>query len=122
MRRTPEQTAILVALLLERSKHKRARISEKTIRRLARRKRLRISFLMMLREHLEDHALVMIELDDGSWGLMPSRGLQGAPTIISRDLLADDLHKLKRSKNPETVWNEFRKVLDGIEGVEAEED
>lgn len=122
MRRTPDETAVLVALLLNRSEQKRARVSEKTIRTLAKRKRLRISFLTMLREHLEDYSLVMIELDDGSWGLMPSRGLQGAPTITAKKFLTDALDSLKTSKRPESIWKEFRDELDALDGAEGDEE
>jgi hypothetical protein len=119
MRRSPDETAVLIALLMLRSEQKRARISEKTIRKLAKRRRLRVAFLSMLRQHLEDRALLMIELDDGSWGLMPSRGLQGAPTILAKTLLVDDLEKLK--SDPESAWKEFRDALEADEGVEEDD-
>jgi hypothetical protein len=120
MRRTADETAVLVALLLARSGQKRARVSEKTIRRLAKRRRLRTAFLSMLRQHLEDRSLVMMELDDGSWGLIPSKGLQGAPTITAARFLAEDLEKLK--KNPDAAWKKFREELEAEEGVEDEEE
>ena len=119
MRRTPDETAVLIALLLVRSGQKRARVSEKTIRKLAKRRRLRAAFLAMLRHHLEDRALVIIELDDGSWGLMPSRGLEGAPAITAKRYLLEDLEKLKGEA--ERAWKKFREELEADEGVEDEE-
>lgn len=121
MRRSPEETAVLVALLLLRSGQKRARVSEKTVKRLARRKRLRTAFLAMIRQHLEDRAIVMIELDDGSWGLMPSKGLEGAPTITAKKYLIDDLERLKRDKHG-IAWQEFRQELEDQNGVDDDEE
>jgi hypothetical protein len=120
MRRTSDETAVLIALLVLRSQQKRARISEKTIRKLAKRRRLRVAFLAELKNDLEDRALVMIELDDGSWGLMPSRGLQGAPTIIAKNLLAADLQKLKAHPTKET-WDKFRNELEDDEGIDDDD-
>lgn len=120
LRRTPEETAVLVALLLMRSGQKRARISEKTIRKLAKRKRLRTAFLSMLREQLEDRALVMIELDDGSWGILQSKGLQGAPTISATRFLAEDLEKLKT--DAPRAWKRFRDELEVDDGAEDEDE
>lgn len=120
MRRTPDETAVLLALLLVRSEQKRARVSEKTIRRLAKRKRLRAAFITMLRHYLEDRALVMIELDDGSWGLMPSKGLQGAPAITAGRYMVDDLKELKN--DPDRAWRRFRDLLEADDGVEEDEE
>lgn len=119
MRRTPDETAVLIALLVVRSEQKRARISEKTIRKLANRRRLRTAFLGMLRQHLEDRALVMIELDDGSWGLMPSKGLQGAPAITAKRFLTEDLEELK--KYPDRAWKRFRAEVEADDGVDEED-
>ena len=121
MRRTPDEAAVLIARLLMHSGQKRARISERTIKKVAKRRRLRTSFLAMLRGHLEDRALVMIELDDGSWGLMPSKGLQGAPAITAKRFLTEDLEELKRSKESPQVWKRFREEVDVEEGVEEED-
>lgn len=122
MRRTPDEAAVLIARLVMHSGQKRARISERTIRKVAKRRRLRASFLGMLREHLEDRALVMIELDDGSWGLMPSKGLQGAPAITAKRFLTEDLDELKKSKESHLVWKRFREELEADDGVEEEDE
>lgn len=121
MRRTPDETAVLIARLVMHSGQKRGRISERTIRKVAKRRRLRGAFLGMLREHLEDRALVMIELDDGSWGLMPSKGLQGAPTITAKRFLTEDLEELKKSRESPQVWKRFREELEVDDGTEEDD-
>ena len=93
--RTVDETALLIALLLKRSEQRRARLSENTIRRLSKRKHLRGAFIEMLDMHLDALGIVLVELDRGGYGLIPSSVLDGAPAITAKKYLLQDLGQLK---------------------------
>jgi len=95
MIRTAEETGLLAALLLKRSGFKRGRISEMTIRRLSKRSQLRRVFVGRLEEELDDLGLILVELERGGYGIMPSSGLEGAPAITAKKYLLEDLDRLK---------------------------
>jgi len=120
MKRTAEETAILVALLQKRADVKRARISGKTIRILSKRRTLRTVFLETLGRELDDLGIHMVELERGGFGIIPVSALDGAPTILAKRYLADDLKKLKRN---EQAFAQFRAEIeqDTEEGGENEE-
>ena len=79
-----EATALLVALLFKRGGQKRARVSEKTVRVLSKRQRLRRSFVGAVQQHLEDLGLILVDLDRGGFGILPSSGLEGAPALTAK--------------------------------------
>lgn len=108
MRRSGEETALLTALLLKRSKLKRARISGATIRKLSRRSQLRRVFVGRFEEHLDDLGLVLVELERGGFGIMTSGGLEGAPAITAKKYLKDDLERLRGG---ETTFENIRVEL-----------
>jgi hypothetical protein len=119
MQRTAEETAVLLALLFTRAKVKRARVSEKTVRHLSKRTRLRTVFLDKLREALDEIDLHFIELGRGGFGLIPISALDGAQVIMAKQYLADDLKKLKQGKK---TFDDFRaEVTADDEGEENEE-
>ena len=96
--RSPEDTAVLVAVLFKRSGQKRARVSVKTIRRVSARERVHRAFVDMVSGYLNDFGLTLVELDRGGYGLIPSSSLDGAPTITVKRFLSEDLKKLKAGK------------------------
>src|ERR1700722_17204965 len=96
MKRTIEQTAILLALLLKRAEAKRARVSEKTIRVLSKRRTLRVAFLTELVAALDDLGVHMVELERGGVGLIPISALDGAPAILAKNYLSEDLKQLRQ--------------------------
>jgi hypothetical protein len=118
MVRTPEHTALLVALLLKRSELKRGRISGSTIRRLSKRTQLRRVFMGRLQEQLDDLGLILVELERGGYGVMASAALEGAPAITAKKYLKEDLERLK---NQETNFDDIRDELSG-DLVSDEED
>src|SRR5438105_3697775 len=95
---TVQQTAVLVAVLFKRSGEKRARVSEKTIRRLAKRSHLRTVFLKQLLDHIDDLGLTMTELPRGGYGILPSSALEGAKPITAKRYMAEDLKNLEQRK------------------------
>ena len=125
MKRTVENTAILLALLFKRSRVKRARISERTIRVLSKRKKLRVVFLGSLSEALDDLGIHMIELERGGFGLMPISALEGAETILAKTYIGDQLRKLREQEKlsrQEKVFAEFRTEVSEGEDEEGETD
>lgn len=96
MYRSIEHTAILVAVLLKRADSKRARVSEKTIRVLSNRKTLRVAFVSELVAALDDLGVHMVELQRGGFGLIPISALDGAPAILAKNYLTDDLKQVRQ--------------------------
>ena len=97
MQRTIEETAILIALLMKRADVKRARVSDKTIRVLSKRKTLRVAFLSELVSALDDLGVHMVELARGGFGLIPISALDGAPSILAKNYLTEDLKQVRQS-------------------------
>jgi hypothetical protein len=95
MKRSAEQTAILVAVLLKRSEQRRARVSDKTIRRLSKRRTLRDAFKERLRAELDDVGIHLVELERGGFGVIPINALDGAPAITAKKYLPDEMRKLR---------------------------
>ena len=118
--RSPEEAALLVALLFHRAGEHRARISLKTIRRLAQKEHLRQSFLTRVTAELDDIGLTLIENDRGGFGLIPHQALNGAPTITAKRFLIEDLRKLKSG---EIDFNDIRTELyDGEDSDDLDDD
>jgi hypothetical protein len=117
MQRTAEETAILLSLLFTRAKAKRARVSEKTVRHLSKRTRLRTVFLDKLREALDEIDLHFIELGRGGFGIIPISALDGAQAIMARQYLVEDLRKLKQGKK---TFDDFRAEVTANEEEDEE--
>jgi hypothetical protein len=122
MKTTAEQTAVLVAALLKRSKQRRARISESTIRILSRRRTLRDAFKERLRAELDDIGIHLVQLERGGFGVIPINALDGAPAITAKKYLPDELKKLKKGAD-EAFFGKLREEVneDGDEGAGSDE-
>jgi len=96
MKPNAEQTAVLVASLLHRSQERRARISERTIRILSRRRTLRDAFKDRLRAELDDLGIHLVQLERGGFGVIPINALDGARSITAKKYMPDELKKLKK--------------------------
>jgi hypothetical protein len=92
--RTAEQTALLIALLFKRSEQRQARLDMDTVRCLSRRRHIRGAFVRMLAGYLDDLGLILMEIDGGGFGLIPSSALASAPAVTAKQYLANDLDKL----------------------------
>lgn len=111
--RSPQETALLVALLLKKSGQKRARVSTETIRRLSQRKQLRGAFIELLEKYLDVLGLILIEIERGGYGLIPSSALEGAPAITAKKYLADVLDRLRRGEiDFDDIQNEINDDID----------
>ena len=93
--RSAEEVALLLALLMKRSGQRRARISEKTIKRLSGRSILRRVFRDLLSDHVETLGFKMFDLDRGGYGVISSSALDGAPAVTAKAVLGDELRQLK---------------------------
>jgi hypothetical protein len=121
MKRSTERTAVLVATLLKRSGHRRARISENTIRVLSKRRTLRDSFKERLRAELDDIGIHLVQLGRGGFGIIPIDALDGAPAITAKKYMADELRKLKKGDDDaffEKLRNEVDEDTDESDGDE----
>jgi hypothetical protein len=94
--RTSETVAILLAVMLLRSGKTRGRISDKTMRLLAQRKKLRGAFEAEIRDWLDYYEIVLLSLDRGGWALVAKSALDGAPPMTAATLVKAELLALKK--------------------------
>ncbi len=86
---TPDTVALRLAVLLKRTEKTRARVSEKTLRILSGRSTLRDSFVIDLRNALEDLSVVSVRLDRGGFALIATSALEGAPPALAKNLMPE---------------------------------
>jgi hypothetical protein len=89
MSNSAAETALLLAVLLKRSGERRARVSEKTLKLLGQRKRLRSAFVVDISKNLADFGLCIIELDAGGFGIVRAKSLEAAKAITVKRLMAE---------------------------------
>lgn len=98
MYRTARHTALLVALLLKRSDKRLIRFSEKTLKRLAERDRLRSAFVLEVQLEAMNIGVVLVELNRGGFGANWASPLEGAPSVTAKALIPlAERKKLKES-------------------------
>ena len=104
----PRIVALLLALMVHRQKKARARISEKTLRSVSRRSTIRGSFLSDLGGELEDIGYVLVSLARGGYALIAISALEGAPSLLARDHIAEELRSLRNGTLDEAaLWREL---------------
>jgi hypothetical protein len=94
--RTPEQTAILLAVVLVRSGQTRARVSAKTIRILGRRRHLRQAFVVLVTEELAEFGWSLFEILSGGYGAIQTKTLEAAKAVTVKRWITDDEKKALR--------------------------
>jgi len=97
-----ETVALRLAVLLKRSEKTRARVSEKTFRILSGRTTLRDSFVVSVRNALEDLGVVSVRLDRGGFALIATSALEGATPALVKNLMPE-YKKLSDDK----LWSEL---------------
>lgn len=139
--RTAEETALLVALMFERSGKRRARVSAKTLERLSGRERLRSSFVARVQEALGDQAnILMTEIDRSGFGLLsfsslagaeaitpescfqegiPQKGFPGAPIKRSRRVKAMDADAIQSELDGSIDFKAVSRQIDSIQEEKA---
>lgn len=90
MRRTADETAKLLAAILNRSGQNRARVSAKTIKYLAKRETLRSAFVEELKEILPDYFWVICEIESGGYGAIKAKLLEAAKPVTAKKWLGDN--------------------------------
>jgi len=100
----------MLSLLLLATGQTRARISEKTIRILSKRQRLRVAFIAELIVVIDDYGWVLVELPSGGFGAVQLTAIEAAkPVTISRFM-------------PEDLRREWRKAAPDFNRLQAEFD
>ena len=103
--RNVQQTAILLAVILNRSAQPRARVSAKTIKVLGSRKNLRRAFVGELTDTLAEYSWTLAEIDTGGYAAIRTKSLESAKPVTAKRWLTDDERRaLKRRK---TDWFAF---------------
>src|ERR1017187_8357999 len=88
--RNAQQTAILLAIILNRSAQPRARVSAKTIKILGTRKHLRRAFVAELTDTLAEYSWTLSEIDSGGYAVMRTKALESAKPVTAKRWLTDD--------------------------------
>lgn len=121
MYRTPEETACLLAVILNRSGQSRARVSTKTIKVLGRRKNLRSAFVVSLTTAMADrHEWLLSELDSGGFGAVQAKALEAAKPVTGKRYLTDDERKMLRRDDADL--SAFESEAMGQQDVPDEDD
>lgn len=108
---TATRTALLLALLLKRSGKTRIRATEKTIKLLSGRIRLRGVFIVEVITRLGDFGVLAVDSDRGGFSLVSISALDGAPVATAKAFLPDF-----RQLSDEEVFSELGiQVDDGDE-------
>jgi hypothetical protein len=98
MRHTADETACLLAVILNRSGHNRARVSVRTIKFLAKRKTLRSAFASELKDALLDYGWVLVEIETGGFGAEKAKLLEAAKPVTAKRWLDDEIRRALRRR------------------------
>ena len=113
MSNSAAETALLLAVLLKRSGERRARVSEKTLKLLGQRKRLRSAFVVDISKNLADFGLCIIELDAGGFGIVRAKSLEAAKAITVKRLMTSEERAYIKGGALGEFKEEFKKVSEG---------
>lgn len=95
VRRTANETALLIILLFKESELNRIRISQKTLKFLARRKKLRTVFVTSVIGELAEYDIGMVELGSGAFGIFRYRSLESAKAATAARYLPRWIEAIK---------------------------
>lgn len=116
------EAALLIALLLKRSEQRRARISEKTLKRISQRTRLRSAFVQDVADELADLEILLVELNRGGYGILPASAMESAPAIHARDHILAEVRAARRGElDAEAVLEQIVERPEGEEDDDAPE-
>lgn len=121
MRRTVEQTALLIAVILNRSGQNRARLSTKTVKSISGRSSLRSAFTVQVIAALADrYEWIMFELAIGGFGAVQAKALEAAKTVTAKRWLAEEERKSLRRGTLD--WEQFEEEVAPEQDQVDEED
>lgn len=95
--RRSETVALLLAAMLHRSGKARGRISEKTLKLVARRTNLRGAFETEVSDWLNSYNVWFLPLDRGGWPFVTKSALEGAPPLMAVNYIRAELQALNRN-------------------------
>lgn len=96
MYRTPSDTALVLAVMLQRSAQNRARVSAKTLKTIGGRSTLRSAFVVDLSDALLEHGWTLAELEAGGYGAIRTATLEAAKAVTTQRYLNDAERKSLR--------------------------
>jgi hypothetical protein len=105
--KTVQQTAMVLATILNRSAQNRARVSARTIKKLGARKHLRRAFVAELTDTLAEYSWTLSEIDSGGYAAIQTKALEAAKPVTARRWLKDDERRALRHN--EADWSAFEK-------------
>jgi hypothetical protein len=116
-----QQTAILLAVILNRSGQPRARVSAKTIKMLGARRHLRRAFVSELTDSIAEYSWTLSEIDSGGYAAIRTKALESAKPVTAKRWLTDEERRtLKRGK---ANWSTFEtEAAPELEESEEDED
>lgn len=121
MNRTVDETALLLAVILNRSAQSRARVSTKTLKLLARRTHLRSVFIVQLTTTLADrYDWILTELATGGYGAVQAKALEAAKPVTAKRYLTDDERKDLRQGTADLAALEDEVITDQEEPEQDE--
>ena len=112
----PSHVALLLAVMLHRSGKTRARVSEKTIRLIACRERLKSAFIEELRRWAEEYGVIVILLNRGGYALIAISALEGAPVVLAKNHIKSEAIALKNDNlDCDKLYKELGLIEEGDE-------
>ena len=116
------QTAAVIAAMLKRSGQSRARLSTATIKKIARRKSLRSTFVVYLSDALADsYDWQIIELASGGFGAIQGKALEAAKAVTGNRYLSETERKMLVRGTADYEEYHREAVVDAEEGEEEDE-
>lgn len=100
-----QQTAMLLAVILNRSEQSRARVSAQTIKRLGARRNLRRAFAAELIDALAEYSWTLTEIDSGGYAAVRTKTLEAAKPVTTKRWLTDE--ERRQLRRGEANWAVF---------------
>src|SRR5215475_325725 len=115
------ETAMALATILQRSGHSRARVSVRTIRKLAARRHLRRAFAAELTDALAEYSWTLTEIDSGGYAVLRTKTLEAAKPVTAKRWLSDD--EWRALERGAVKWSAFEKeAMAGQQELDEDED
>jgi hypothetical protein len=118
--RTTIETALALAVILNRSEQSRARVSSKTIKILAKRQNLRSAFVVELTGALAEYGWILFEIASGGFGAIQAKTAEAAKPVTAKRLLSDDERRALRRDAAD--WDAFEREVKPPEDDDASDE
>jgi hypothetical protein len=106
------RVALLLALMLKRSNKTKGRISEKTLKLISQRERLKRPFLASLQAALDDLNIQFIDLDRGGFAICYTSIFEGIPCLTAKKFIP---RKERLALSLDDIFNELDMNENNIE-------